>query len=144
MLAAATTASPLIAQDAVKVAGIHSSPVENAWNSRPHEAMLEAAADGSVEYVFSEGVSGNDYARAMREYAEQGMDLIVGESYAVEREARQVAADYPDVAFLVRSLCSSLPASFADRAGQGHSIPVVPDGALCAVHCCAGDHGASC
>jgi len=86
-----------------KVAGIHASPVENAWNSRLHEALLEAAADGSIDYVFSEGVSGNDYARAMREYAEQGMDLIVGEAYAVEREARQVAADYPDVAFLMGS-----------------------------------------
>lgn len=103
VLATLTTASPLLAQDAVKVAGIHASPVENAWNSRLHEAMLEAAADGSIDYVFSEGVSGNDYARAMREYAEQGMDLIVGESYAVEREARQVAADYPDVAFLMGS-----------------------------------------
>lgn len=103
VLAALTTSSPLMAQDVVKVAGIHASPVENAWNSRLHEAMLEAAADGSIEYEFSEGVSGNDYARAMREYAEQGVDLIVGESYAVEREARQVAADYPDVAFLMGS-----------------------------------------
>ena len=103
MLAALTSTSGLMAQDPVKVAGIHASPVENAWNSRLHEAMLEAAADGSIEYVFSEGVSGNDYARAMREYAEQGIDLIVGEAYAVEREARQVAADYPDVAFLMGS-----------------------------------------
>jgi len=91
------------AQDVVKVAGIHASPVENAWNSRLHEALTQAAEDGSIEYVFSEGVSGNDYARAMREYAEQGVQLIVGESYAVEREAREVAADYPDVAFLMGS-----------------------------------------
>lgn len=103
MLFAMSTASGLMAQDLIKVAGIHASPVENAWNSRLHEAMLEADADGSIEYVFSEGVSGNDYARAMREYAEQGVDLIVGEAYAVEREARQVAADYPDVAFLMGS-----------------------------------------
>ena len=39
----------------------------------------------------------------MREYAEQGVDLIWGESYAVENEARQVAADYPDIAFLMGS-----------------------------------------
>jgi basic membrane protein A len=91
------------AQDVLKVAGIHASPVENAWNSRLHEALQQAAADGMIEYVFSEGVSGTDYPRAMREYAEQGMDLIVGESYAVEREARSVAADYPDTAFLMGS-----------------------------------------
>ncbi|MCQ0989442.1 BMP family protein [Jiella marina] len=92
------------AQDTkLKVAGIHASPVENAWNSRLHKAMQEAAADGAIEYVFSEGVSGTDYPRAMREYAEGGADLIVGEAYAVEREARQVAADYPETMFLMGS-----------------------------------------
>jgi basic membrane lipoprotein Med (substrate-binding protein (PBP1-ABC) superfamily) len=96
-------ASPAISADKVKVAGIHASPVENAWNSRIHEALLSAANDGVIDYVFSEGVSGTDYARAMREYAEQGVDLIWGESYAVENEARQVARDYPDVAFLMGS-----------------------------------------
>ncbi len=107
-LAAATCilpvmASPALAADKVKVAGIHASPVENAWNSRIHEALQSAANDGVIEYVFSEGVSGTDYARAMREYAEQGVDLIWGESYAVENEARLVAADYPDIAFLMGS-----------------------------------------
>ena len=90
-------------QAPLKVAGIHASPVENAWNSRLHEALQAAAKDGVIEYSFSEGVSGTDYPRAMREYAEQGNKLIVGESYAVEREARQVAADYPDTAFLMGS-----------------------------------------
>ncbi len=50
-----------------------------------------------------EGVSGTDYPRAMREYAEQGNKLIIGEAYAVEKEARQVAADYPDTAFVLGS-----------------------------------------
>ena len=102
-LLSAAIVAPALAQEPLKVAGIHASPVENAWNSRLHEALQAADADGSIDYVFSEGVSGSDYSRAMREYAEQGMDLIVGESYAVEREARQVAADYPDVAFVMGS-----------------------------------------
>ncbi len=88
---------------AVKVAGIHASPVENAWNSVLHAAMVAANDEGAIEYTFSEGVSGTDYPRAMREFAEAGNVLIVGESYAVEREARQVAADYPDTAFLMGS-----------------------------------------
>jgi basic membrane lipoprotein Med (substrate-binding protein (PBP1-ABC) superfamily) len=106
--AAATIALPMFsrptwAAGAVKVAGIHASPVENAWNSRIHGAMQQAAADGLIDYSFSEGVSGTDYARAMREYAEQGVQLVWGECYAVESEARQVAADYPNVAFLMGS-----------------------------------------
>ncbi|ATN37028.1 BMP family ABC transporter substrate-binding protein (plasmid) [Rhizobium sp. ACO-34A] len=87
----------------VKVAGIHGSPVENAWNSVLHKALQDAAAEGVIEYVFSEGVSGTDYPRAMREYAEQGARLIIGEAYAVESEAREVAADYPDTAFVLGS-----------------------------------------
>ncbi|MDX2485701.1 MAG: BMP family protein [Pseudodonghicola sp.] len=102
--AAALFAPALRAQSApVKVAGIHASPVENAWNSVLHAAMVAADAEGVIEYSFSEGVSGTDYPRAMREYAEAGNVLIVGESYAVEREARTVAADYPDTAFLMGS-----------------------------------------
>lgn len=87
----------------IKVAGIHGSPVENAWNSVLHKALQDAAAEGVIEYVFSEGVSGTDYARAMREYAEQGHQLIIGEAYAVETEAREVAADYPETAFVLGS-----------------------------------------
>mgnify|MGYP006393756975 CR=1 FL=1 len=104
-LGAATLATPglLRAQTRVKVAGIHASPVENAWNSVLHAAMVQANEEGVIDYTFSEGVSGTDYPRAMREYAEAGNVLIVGESYAVEREARQVAGDYPDTAFLMGS-----------------------------------------
>lgn len=91
------------AEEKLKVAGIHASPVENAWNSRLHEALKQANDEGIIEYVFSEGVSASDYPRAMREYAEQGIKLIVGESYAVEREARQVAGDYPQTTFIMGS-----------------------------------------
>ena len=93
----------LLAATKVKVAGVHASPVENAWNSRVHLALNSAASDGLIDYVFSEGVSATDYPRAMREYADQGVQLIWGESYAVETEARQVAADYPKTAFLMGS-----------------------------------------
>lgn len=91
------------AADKIKVAGVHASPVENAWNSVIHAALNSAAKDGLIEYVFSEGVAATDYPRAMREYADQGAKLIWGESYAVEAEARQVAADYADTAFLMGS-----------------------------------------
>ncbi|BBE72845.1 BMP family protein [Oharaeibacter diazotrophicus] len=105
---AALGALPLFGRAAIgaeklKVAGIHADPVENAWNSRIHAALTSAAADGTIDYVFSEGVAATDYARAMREYADQGVKLIWGQSYALEAEARQVAADYPETAFLMGS-----------------------------------------
>ena len=99
----ASVLAPALADEPLRVVGIHASPVENAWNSRLHEALTQAADEGVIEYSFSEGISGTDYPRVMREFAEQGVDLIVGEAYAVERDARAVADDFPDVAFLMGS-----------------------------------------
>jgi basic membrane protein A len=87
----------------VKVAGIHTVPVENAWNSRLHTAMQAADKAGAITYTYSESVANTDYPRAMRQYADEGTQLIVGESYGVERDARQVAKDYPETAFLMGS-----------------------------------------
>lgn len=58
--------------------------------------------------MFSENVSNTDYERVMREYAEAGVQLIVGEVFGLETAARKVAEDYPDTAFLMGS-------SFAPR-----------------------------
>jgi basic membrane protein A and related proteins len=87
----------------LKVACAHASPVENAWNSRLQEALKKAAADGQIDYVFSENISGADYPRALTQYAQSGEQLIVGEAYAVERDARHVAQNYPKTSFLMGS-----------------------------------------
>jgi hypothetical protein len=71
---------------------------------QPHPSRHAGGRRGRlIEYEFSEGVAATDYPRAMREYAESRAQLIWGESYAVEREAREVAADYPETAFLMGS-----------------------------------------
>jgi len=96
-------AAPAQAQNKLKVAAIYTVPVEQQWVSRIDKALKAAVARGEVEYVFSENVANADYERVMRQYAEQGHTLIVGESFAVEAAARKVAKDYPKVAFLMGS-----------------------------------------
>lgn len=91
------------AADPVKVAGIYTVPVEQQWVSRIHKAAEAAVAAGAAEYVYTENTANTDYPRVMREYAEQGMKLIVGEIFGVEQEAREVVDEYPDVAFLLGS-----------------------------------------
>jgi basic membrane lipoprotein Med (substrate-binding protein (PBP1-ABC) superfamily) len=103
VLAFGLAAQPALAADPLKVAAIYTVPVEQQWVSRIHKALNAAVQRGDIEYVFSENVSNADYERVMREYAEQGKDLIVGESFAVESAARRVARDYPDTAFLMGS-----------------------------------------
>ena len=100
----ASLAAGAIAQPAkLKVAAIYTVPVEQQWVSRIDKALKAAAARGEIEYVFSENVANADYERVMRQYAEQGNALVVGESFAVEAAARKVAKDYPKTAFLMGS-----------------------------------------
>jgi basic membrane protein A len=101
--AAALLAAPALAQTKMKVAAVYTVPVEQQWVSRIDKALKAAAARGEIEYVFSENVANADYERVMRQYAEKGNALVVGESFAVEAAARKVAKDYPKVAFLMGS-----------------------------------------
>jgi basic membrane lipoprotein Med (substrate-binding protein (PBP1-ABC) superfamily) len=86
-----------------KVAAIYTVPVEQQWVSRIHKALVAARDRGEIEYTFSENVTNADYERVMRQYAEQGNKLVVGEAFAVEAAARKVAKDYPQTAFLMGS-----------------------------------------
>ena len=92
-----------LAADPIKVAGIYTVPVEQQWVSRIHKAAEASKAAGVVEYTYTENVANTDYARVMREYAESGVQLIVGEIFGAEDEAREVCAEYPNVAFLMGS-----------------------------------------
>ncbi len=102
-LSTAILGSTAAMAERLKVAAIYTLPVEQQWISRIHKALNAAAERGDIEYVWSENVANNDYERVMREYAESGQKLIVGEVFGLERAARKVAADYPDTAFLMGS-----------------------------------------
>ncbi len=85
----------------IRVAGIYTQPIQQKWDARLHQALDKAAKAGEIEYVFSEKVANTDYVRVLREYAESGVDLIVGEAFGISKEARKVADDYTNVAFLM-------------------------------------------
>ena len=94
------------AQEKTKVAAVYTVPVEQQWVSRIHQALKAANLRGDISYDWSENVANTDYERVMREYAEAGNQLLLGEVFGVEQAARTVAADYPETAFLMGS---SLP-----------------------------------
>ena len=85
----------------IKVAGIYTQPIQQKWDARLHQALSNAQDRGEIDYTFSEKVSNTDYIRVLREYAESGVDLVVGEAFGISPEARKVADDYPEVAFLM-------------------------------------------
>lgn len=91
------------AQAKLKVAAVYTVPFEQQWVSRIHKALKAAEARGEIEYKASENVANADYERVMREYANAGNQLVIGEAFGVEAAARKVARDFPKVAFLMGS-----------------------------------------
>ena len=87
--------------DKIKVAGIYTQPIQQKWDARLHLALKKATDAGEIDYQYSEKVPNTDYVRVLREFAESGVQLIVGEAFGISREARKVADDYPQVAFLM-------------------------------------------
>jgi len=97
-------AAPITAHaEAMKVAGLFETPIEEPWVKQIHQALLKAQEELGIEYTYSESVKAADFARVMREYAEQGYQLIMGDAFGAERIARRVARDYPDTAFVFGS-----------------------------------------
>jgi basic membrane protein A and related proteins len=105
LAAALAVAAPglALAQAKMKVAAIYTVPFEQQWVSRIHKALKAADGRGEIEYKATENVTNADYERVMREYAQGGNILIVGEAFAVEAAARKVAKDFPKVSFLMGS-----------------------------------------
>jgi basic membrane lipoprotein Med (substrate-binding protein (PBP1-ABC) superfamily) len=101
LLAVAGIPGGVLAQTRPKVSAIYTVPVEQQWVSRIHKALSAAKAGGEIDYEFAESVTNADYERVMRQFAEKGSNMIVGESFAVEAAARKVARDYPKIAVLM-------------------------------------------
>ena len=99
---AAAAPSPVHAES-LKVAGIFETPIEEPWVKQIHQALLKGQKELDLDYTWSESVKAADFARVMREYAEKGYQLIMGDAFGAERIARRVARDYPDTAFVFGS-----------------------------------------
>ncbi len=84
-----------------KIAAIFQTAIEEPWDGVIHQACLKAQKEmGNIEYEFTEKIAAADFEKVLREYAERGFDLIVGDAFlAGEGPARRVAKDYPEIAF---------------------------------------------
>ena len=99
--------------DKLKVAAVFETPIEEPWVNQIHVALLQAKKELGIEYTWSESVTAADFARVLRGYAEDGYDLIIGDSFGTERITRRVAKDYPKVAFTFGSGIGPAEPNFA-------------------------------
>ena len=101
------------AQVQLKVAAVFETPIEEPWVNQIHVALLRAKQDLGIEYTWSESVSASDFARVVRDYAEQDHRLIMGDAFGTERITRRVDRDYPEVAFAFGSGIGPAEPNFA-------------------------------
>ena len=71
---------------------------DNSWAAAAYSA-LQAQADEGAKTAFSESVADADAARVMREYVEQGFDIIIAHSFSYQDAVFEVAAESPDTNF---------------------------------------------
>ncbi len=102
-LSIAVLTTAVVAQEKLKVAAVFGTPVEEPWVNQIHSGLLKAQDELTIDYVWSDSVKPADFDRVLRDYAESGHDLIMGDSFGTERITRRVAKDYPGTAFVFGS-----------------------------------------
>lgn len=91
----ASTEAPDAPQLALVLSG---SSTDQSWDQAAFEAGEALEADG-VEVAVSEAVDPADVAAVLRQYAEEGYDLIVAHSFSYQDAVFQVAQEFPEVNF---------------------------------------------
>lgn len=89
----------------LKVFGAFATPIEEPWDGVIHSALLEAQANGQIEYTFQDNIGyAGDMERVLRDTAEKDRpDIIFGDAFGNEEAVRKVAAEFPDIAFVFGS-----------------------------------------
>jgi basic membrane protein A and related proteins len=77
------------------------TPIEEPWDGAIHDALKEEADEGNIQYEWVDNLhTADEMERGLRDIAEsQQPDIIFGDAFAAEDAVREVAQDYPDIAF---------------------------------------------
>jgi simple sugar transport system substrate-binding protein/basic membrane protein A len=84
---------------------------DQSWNQSGYEGLLHLKRFG-FEVAYSENVSAADHVTALRDYAHQGYNLIIGHSGRFLSAEQRVASAFPDIQFVTA----------AGSAGYGRNV----------------------
>lgn len=103
--AAALPTAEAAAPEALRVALILPGRADDiSWNQAAFEGMQKAVTDASVPVdlkVVEQVYDPVDIEPALRDYAQQGYDLVVGHGFQFQEPVIKVAAEFPDVNFAI-------------------------------------------
>ncbi len=69
------------------------------WNAVAYQGLEAASKELGFRFTYQERVADADVERVLRDYAEQGYDFILAESFNYQDATVRVAQDYPDLKF---------------------------------------------
>lgn len=84
------------------------------WNAVAYQGLEAASKELGFEFTYQERVADADVERVLRDYAEQGYDLILAESFNYQDATVRVAQDYPNLKFATATGFKTKEAGFAD------------------------------
>jgi basic membrane protein A len=114
----AKEAAPAAAEKKFKVAMICDSSIsDGGWGAACYNGMTAAAEQRGWETAYTDAIDQSAYADTMISYCDLGYDMIFAPGNQYSDAVKQVAADYPNVAFAV---------SMAPRAATGLLLEHVP------------------
>lgn len=86
----------------LKVAMICDSTIaDGGWGAACYNAMVSAAAEAGFETQYTDSLATADFASSMRSYCDLGFNLIFAPGNQYTDSVVEVAADYPDVDFVL-------------------------------------------
>jgi basic membrane protein A len=101
----AATEAPAVGEGPFRVAVVMPSAINDlAFSQSMYDALLriqeERGGPESFEFVYSEGMFVvDDAAAAIRDYASQGYDLVIGHGSQYGSSLQEIAPDFPETAF---------------------------------------------
>jgi basic membrane protein A and related proteins len=84
------------------------------WNAVAYQGLSDVAEEMGIEFTYQERVADADVERVMREYAEDGYDVILAESFNYQDATINVARDFPDIMFATATGFKTREAGFDD------------------------------
>ncbi len=126
----AAPSTPPVTEEPIKVALLLYGPLaDTGWNATAYQGLLAAEEEFGIEGALSEDVPVPNMEQAVRDYASQGYDLIIGHSFPFMDPMMAVAPEFPETKFAVTNgyLSAENVASFYPREVESHYLA----GVLC-------------
>jgi len=94
--------APAAAKRAFRVALLLTGPIsDDGWNASAHEGLARAQNELGAETSYLESLEKSRFEEALRGYAGEGYDLVIGHAYEFQDAALRVAPDFPRTTFVV-------------------------------------------